>query len=58
MTQDLLTIDELAEKLNVRKSWLYSRTREKVVSPQRSCHPAIRWVPGAKNQIQEAKVCR
>ena len=28
MIQDFLTIDELAEKLRVRKSWLYSRTRE------------------------------
>lgn len=27
---DLLTIDELAEKLKVPKSWLYSRTRETV----------------------------
>ncbi len=26
--QELLTIDELAEKLKLPKSWLYSRTRE------------------------------
>ena len=26
--QELLTIDELSEKLKVQKSWLYSRTRE------------------------------
>ena len=25
---DFLTIDELAEKLKVKKSWLYGRTRE------------------------------
>lgn len=25
---DFLTIDELAEKLRVHKSWLYSKTRE------------------------------
>ena len=25
---DFLTIDEMAEKLKVPKSWLYSRTRE------------------------------
>jgi len=29
MNENLLTIDELAEKLKVAKSWLYSRTREK-----------------------------
>ena len=28
MNQNLLTVDELAEKLKVPKSWLYSRTRE------------------------------
>lgn len=27
-TEGLLTIDELAEKLKVPKSWLYTRTRE------------------------------
>ena len=26
--QNLLTIDEMAGKLKVRKSWLYARTRE------------------------------
>ena len=26
--QDFLTVDELAEKLKVPKSWVYSRTRE------------------------------
>jgi excisionase family DNA binding protein len=26
---DLLTLDELAQKLKIRKSWLYVRTREK-----------------------------
>ena len=26
--QELLTLEELAEKLKVRKSWVYSRTRE------------------------------
>ena len=26
--QELLTVDELSEKLKVQKSWLYSRTRE------------------------------
>ena len=25
---NLLTVDELAESLNVHKSWVYSRTRE------------------------------
>ena len=29
MNQDFLTIDEMAKKLKVHKSWLYSRTREK-----------------------------
>lgn len=29
MTQNLLTIDEMAETLKVPKSWLYSRTRER-----------------------------
>ncbi len=29
MDRDLLTIDELAEKLRVPKSWIYSRTRIK-----------------------------
>jgi len=28
MNQNLLTVDELAESLNVPKSWVYSRTRE------------------------------
>ena len=28
MGQNLLTVDELAEKLKLRKSWVYSRTRE------------------------------
>ena len=28
MNQDFLTVDELADKLKVQKSWLYSRTRE------------------------------
>lgn len=28
MTEKLLTIGELAELLNVQKSWLYSRTRQ------------------------------
>jgi len=28
MNQDLLTIIEMAERLKVPKSWLYSRTRE------------------------------
>ncbi len=28
MNQELLTIIEMAEKLRVPKSWLYSRTRE------------------------------
>jgi excisionase family DNA binding protein len=27
--QQLLTIDELADRLRVKRSWLYSRTREK-----------------------------
>ena len=26
--QELLTLDELAERLKVRKSWVYARTRE------------------------------
>jgi len=26
--QDFLTVDELAERLKVKKSWLYARTRE------------------------------
>lgn len=29
MNEDLLTLGELAEKLKVHKSWLYSRTRER-----------------------------
>ena len=29
MNQDLLTVSELAEKLKVKKSWVYSRTRVK-----------------------------
>jgi predicted DNA-binding transcriptional regulator AlpA len=29
INQDLLTIDELAKKLKIRKSWIYSRTRIK-----------------------------
>ena len=28
MSQNLLTVNELAESLNVHKSWIYSRTRE------------------------------
>ena len=28
MNQNLLTINELAERLKVPKSWLYSKTRE------------------------------
>ena len=28
MIHDLLTIDELADRLRVQKSWLYSRTRQ------------------------------
>ena len=28
MNQNLLTVDELAESLNVKKSWVYSRSRE------------------------------
>ncbi len=28
MSQNLLSVDELAESLNVKKSWVYSRTRE------------------------------
>ena len=28
MNQNLLTVDQLAESLNVPKSWVYSRTRE------------------------------
>ncbi len=28
MDQNLLTIGQMAEKLKVNKSWLYSRTRE------------------------------
>lgn len=28
MDQDFLTVDEMAERLKVPKSWLYSRTRE------------------------------
>ncbi len=29
MTPNLLTVDELSEKLRVPKSWVYSRTRQK-----------------------------
>lgn len=29
MDQELLTIDELAKRLKIRKSWIYSRTRIK-----------------------------
>ena len=28
MNQNLLTVDELSESLNVPKSWIYLRTRE------------------------------
>ena len=28
MNQNLLSVEELAESLNVPKSWVYSRTRE------------------------------
>ena len=28
MNQDFLTVDELADRLKVQKSWLYYRTRE------------------------------
>jgi excisionase family DNA binding protein len=28
MNQDFLTVDELADRLKVQKSWVYSRTRE------------------------------
>ena len=28
MNQNLLTVDELAESLSVKKSWVYSRSRE------------------------------
>lgn len=28
MSQNLLSVEELAQKLNVPKSWIYSRTRE------------------------------
>ena len=28
MNQNLLSVDELAQNLNVPKSWVYSRTRE------------------------------
>ncbi len=28
MNQNLLTVDQLSESLNVPKSWIYSRTRE------------------------------
>jgi excisionase family DNA binding protein len=28
MDRNLLSVDELAESLNVPKSWIYSRTRE------------------------------
>jgi excisionase family DNA binding protein len=28
MNQNLLTVDELAESLNVKKGWVYSRSRE------------------------------
>jgi excisionase family DNA binding protein len=29
MNHNFLTVDEMADALKVRKSWLYSRTREK-----------------------------
>jgi excisionase family DNA binding protein len=28
MNQNLLSVEELAETLNVKKSWIYSRSRE------------------------------
>lgn len=28
MTEEIITINELADRLKVQKSWLYSRTRE------------------------------
>jgi excisionase family DNA binding protein len=29
MHDELITVDELAQKLKVKKSWIYARTREK-----------------------------
>jgi excisionase family DNA binding protein len=42
--QSLLTVDELAESLNVPKSWVYSRTRETG--------------PGTIPRIKVGKYCR
>ena len=47
---ELLTIDELAQRLKVRKSWLYSRTRQK----GHDAIPAIR--VGKYVRFDEAKV--
>jgi len=44
MNQNLLTVDQLAESLNVPKSWVYSRTRESG--------------PDAMPRIKVGKYCR
>ncbi len=44
MNQNLLTVDELAESLSVKKSWVYSKSREKG--------------SGAMPKIKVGKYCR
>ena len=45
MSEELLTVDELAGYLKVPKSWVYSRTREKGPDaiPRISCGKYIRF---------------
>ena len=45
MNQNFLSVDDLAERLNVPKSWVYSRTREKGpdVMPCMRCGKYVRF---------------
>ena len=45
MSEDLLTVDELASYLKVPRSWVYSRTREKGPDsiPRIACGKYIRF---------------
>lgn len=44
MNQNLLSVEELSQVLNVHKSWVYSRSREKG--------------PGAMPKVKVGKYCR
>ena len=44
MTQNLLSVEELSQVLNVHKSWVYARTREKG--------------PDAMPKVKVGKYCR